>query len=91
MTSFPVPSIYGLACAFAFTLCHACMQFLWGIQCEDTLLEPSQVCQTQMIFGIGRDTIDVDFMVGFWMGGVDQRIFGLSTASPLGKPKDNPP
>ena len=44
---------------------------------NNTLLEPSQVCQTQMIPGIGGDTTDVDSMVDFWMGGVDQLIFGL--------------
>ena len=39
--------------------------------------------------GIGGDTIDVNYMVDFWMGVVDQKTFGLSAAAPLGKPKDN--
>ena len=60
-----------------------------GVLCEETLLQQSQVCQTQMIFGIGGHTIDADFMVDFWMGGVDQKIFGSSTAAPLEKQKDN--
>ena len=68
ITSFPVPSIFGLACAFACTSCHAYTPFIGEVQCEDTLFEPSQVCQTQTIFGIEGDTIDVDFMVVFWMG-----------------------
>ena len=62
--------------------------------CEEytvkTLLKPSQVCQTQMIFAIGGDTTNLDSMVDFWMGGVDKRICGPSTIAPLGKPKDSP-
>ena len=61
--------------------------FWLGVHCEDTLLDPSQVCQTQMIFDIDGDTISVDFMVDFLDRGVDQRIFGPSTTSPLVKPK----
>ena len=56
---------------------------LGSVQCEDTLLEPSYICQTQTISGMDGDSIDVVSMVDLWMGGVDQRIFGLSTATPL--------
>ena len=35
---------------------------------NNTLLEQSQVCQTQMILGIGGDTANVDSMVEFRMG-----------------------
>ena len=40
MTSFPVPSIFELSYASAFTSSHACTWSLWGIQCENTLFEP---------------------------------------------------
>ena len=42
-----------------------------------------------MIFSIDGNTIDVNFMVDFRQGGVDQRIYGPSTSAPPGKPKDN--
>ena len=35
-----------------------------------------------MIPAIDGDTIHVDSMVDFWMGAVDQRTFGPSTAAP---------
>ena len=87
MTSFPVPSIFGLAYASAFTSSHACTWPSWGIQSENTLFEPLQICPTHMMPGIDGDTIHVDSVVDFWMGRVDQRIFGLSTAASLEKPK----
>ena len=31
---------------------------------------------------MGGDSMDVVSMVDFWIGGVDQRSFGLSTAAP---------
>ena len=69
----------------SFTSCHACTTFSWGIQCEDTLFKPPQICPTQTIPGIDDDTTDVDSVVDFRMGEVDQRIFGLSAAAQLKK------
>ena len=41
---------------------------------------------------MGGDNINIDSMIDFLDGGgVDQRIFDLSTAAPLGKSKDNSP
>ena len=42
-----------------------------GYSVNNTLLEPSQVCQTQMIPGIGGETTDFDSMVDIWIGEVD--------------------
>ena len=86
-TSYPVPLLFCLAYASAFTSSHVCTWSLWGIQCENTLLEPPQICPTHMVSGIAGDTIHANSLVDFWMGGVDQRIFGLNTAAPLKKPK----
>ena len=38
---------------------------LGRVQCEDTLLEPSQICQTQPNSGMDGDSIDVVSMVDF--------------------------
>ena len=72
MTPFPMSLIFGLACASDFTSSKVCTWSPWGIQYENTLLKPPQICQ---LYG------------GILDGGVDQRIFDLSTAAPLGKPK----
>ena len=40
-----------------------------------------------MILGIDGDAIDVVSMVDFWIGEVDQRIFGLSAAANWEKKK----
>ena len=86
-----MPSICGMVCTPACTLWQA-LQHFWGrVQCEVTLLKPSQICQTQTISGIDGDSIYIVSVVDFWMGGVDQRIFGLSTAAPLGKSKRSAP
>ena len=44
-----------------------------------------------MISGIDGDTIDVVSMLDFWIGEVDQRIFGPNTAAPPGKMKKTTP
>ena len=41
ITSFPVPLIFGLASASAFTSCHVCTSYSWGTQCKITLFEPT--------------------------------------------------
>ena len=87
ITSFLMPSIFGLVYASAFTSSHVCTSSLWGIQCEDTLSEPQQICPTQMIPGIDGDTMHVNTIVDFGWRGVDQRIFVPSAAAPLEKPK----
>ena len=91
MTSFPVYSIFGLAYASAFTSFHVCTWSSWGILCENTLFKSLQICSTHATPGIDGDTMHVDSLVEFWMGGVDQRIFGPSTAAPLEKPKRQHP
>ena len=40
-----------------------------------------------LTFSIEGDSINVISMVDFWIGGVDQRLFGLSAAVPPKKPK----
>ena len=81
ITSFPVPLIFGLASASAFTSFHVCTSSSLGIQCKITLCEPWQICPTQISPDIDGDTIHVDSMVDFSMG-VDLKIFGLSAVTP---------
>ena len=68
MTSFPVYSIFGLACASAFTSFHVCTWSSWGIQCENTLFKSLQICSTHATPHIDWDTMYVDSLVDFWMG-----------------------
>ena len=66
------------------------VQHFWE-EYKVTLLKPSQICQTQTNSGMDGDSMDVVSMVDFLDGGVDQRIFGLSTAAPLGNSKWSAP
>ena len=52
-----------------------------------TLFESLQICPADVTPYIDGDTIHVNYVVNFWMGGMDQRIFHLSAAAPLGEPK----
>ena len=86
MTSLQVSSIFELAYASAFTSTHACTWSLWGIQCEPLYLnhcKSAHYTNSWHCWG---------YMSTLWYildGGVDQRIFGQSTAAPLEKPKSN--
>ena len=54
-----------------------------------TLLEQSQVFQTQMVPGMGGDTTDVDSMVDLWMGSGPKVIWSEHNC-PTGKAKGFP-
>ena len=72
-TSFPEPLLFGLAYVSAFKSSHACTWSSWGIQCDDTLLRPPQICPTHNIPGIHG----IPSMPTLWW------IFGLGS-----EPKD---
>ena len=64
--SFPVPLIFGLSYASAFTSSHVCTWSLWGIHSENTLLKLPWKYPTHIILGIDGNTIHADYG-GFWM------------------------
>ena len=78
----------GLCVYSTYVMCVHCLLWEYSVK---TPCEPPQICPTQMIPDINWDTIHVDSMVNFWMGGVDYKIFDLSAAAPPEKPKDNFP
>ena len=83
----PVPLTFGLAYASSFTTSHVCAHGLHGKYSVRTLLKPLHIYPTHMIPGIDWGTIHADSRWIFGWRRVDQRIFGLSTATSLEKTK----
>ena len=81
--------MHGLVCVLVFILYHVCTPFSWDVWCKHfTYSIPCLLGTTH--FSIEGNSINVVSMVDIWMGGVDQRLFGLSTAAPPEKSKSPP-